>query len=430
MYIKDLSRTELKVSNQKNVIITKIGDLKGSSEEDIIYLLGNVDGKGKNAVYSNMQIIVSDGKNGGITDINLRDIRGYNPKVTLENFKIDKNKEILFTIEDKGNNGYIIGEMYSLDGDKEVKIFDTDSYNRGETYQVLYQDNYKVNLVDINTNINYSIDISKKDKDYLNSIYDSNGKLKKNIVGKVLPVSEISPINLSRNEKIDILSIQKIIGINENDILGNLNCILSFKDTKFEKINSFVAILGEKTANSLLRYEEKVLNNIGEKEHIDFSKVEFIESEAIKDNLIERTIEKEFLLNPEEDKVTYLYNKVKLKDSDSYQVLVYLEGPRFCTERGATLAVLDKINNEYKVISKISNATSPIIISEEKTNGYRNLILKVLDNDREDFRLLKFNGNAYPLDPIKEERIRKGKKIKGIAAISDDLFYTRGIEYK
>lgn len=430
MYIKDLSRTELKVPNQKSVIITKIGDLKGSREEDIIYLLGNVEGKGKNAVYSNMQIIVSDGEDGSITDINLREIRGYNPKITLENFKIHNSKEILFTIEDKGNNGYIIGEMYSLDGDKEVKIFDTDYYNRGENYQVLYQDNYKVNLVDINTNINYSIDISKKDKDYLDNIYDSNGKLKKDIFGKVLPVSEISPINLSRNEKIDILSIQKIIGINENDILGNLNCILSFKDTKFEKINSFVAILGEKIPNSLLRYEEKLSNSIVEKEHIDFSKVEFIESEVMRDNLIERTIEKEFLLDPEEDKVTYLYNKVKLKDSDSYQILVYLEGPRFCTERGATLAVLDKINNEYKIISKISNATSPIIISEERTNGYRNLILKVLDNDREDFRVLKFNGNAYPLDPIKEERIKKGKKIKGIAAISDDLFYTRGIEYK
>lgn len=430
MYIKDLLRTELEVPNQKSVIITKIGNVKGKREEDIIYLLGNVEGKGKNAVYSNMQIIVSDGENGSMIDINLRGIRGYNPKIALENFKIDKNKEILFTIEDKENNGYIIGEMYSIDSDKEVKIFDTGYYKRGEIYQVLYQDNYKVNLVDINTNINYLIDISKKDKAYLNNIYDSNGKLKKEIFGKVLPVSEISPINLSRNDKIDILSIQKIIGINENDILGNLNCILSFKDIKFEKINSFVTILGEKSPNSLLRCEEKVLNNIGGKEYIDFSKVEFIESEVIKDNLIERTIEKEFLLNPEEDKVTYLYNKVNLKDSDSYQVLVYLEGPRFCTERGATLAVLDKINNEYKVISKISNATSPIIISEDKTNEYRNLILKVLDNEREDFRVLKFNGNAYPLDPIKEERIKKGKKIKGIAAISDDLFYTRGIEYK
>lgn len=373
-----------------------------------------------------MQIIISDGENGKTVTIDLSGIEGYNPRIELENFKkVTSDNEILFSVEDIGNNGYLTAHMYYLDGDKAIKIFDTDYYNQLDSYQVIYQDKYKVDVIDVNRGMTYSIDISGKDKDYLNSLYNNNGILKKRIAGKVLSVSGLSPINLIRSDILDLLVTQKIIGINEKDILGVMSNILSFEGVSFIKADSFIGILGEKTSNMLVRVENKL-----SKDYLDFSKVEFIESEVAKDEAIERIIEKEFLLNPDEDKVNYLYNKVKLKDDDSYEILVYLEGPRFCTEKGGTLAILEEKNNEYNVISKISNATNPIIISENKTNGYRDLIVKMIDSDKDDFRLLKFNGNAYPLDPIKEERLKRGSKIKGIAAISDDLFYTRGIEYK
>lgn len=425
-YAKNLIRSEVNTPKQREVIMTRIGDVKGSSDLDVIYLVGNERGTGKNKVYYNMQIIISDGENGKTVTIDLRGIEGYNPRIALEHFKrISSENEILFSVEDMGNNGYITAHMYYLDGDKAIKIFDTDYYNQLDSYQVIYQDKYKVDVIDINRGMTYSIDISGKDKDYLNSLYNNNGILKKRIAGKVLSVSGLSPINLRRSNILDLLVTQKIIGINEKDILGVMSNILSFEGVSFIKVDSFIGILGEKTPNMLVRGENKL-----SKDCLDFSKVEFIESEVSKDEAIERIIEKEFSLNPDEDKVNYLYNKVKLKDDDSYQVLVYLEGPRFCTERGGTLAILEEKNNEYNVLSKISNAINPIIISENKTNGYRDLIVKMIDSDKDDFRLLKFNGNAYPLDPVKEERLKRGSKIKGIAAISDDLFYTRGIEYK
>ncbi|WP_460294459.1 hypothetical protein [Clostridium tertium] len=425
-YVKNLMRSEVNAQKQREIIMTRIGDVKGSSDLDVVYLVGNERGTGKNKVYYNMQIIISDGENGKTVTIDLRGIEGYNPRIELENFKkITSDNEILFSVEDIGNNGYLTAHMYYLDGDKAIKIFDTDYYNQLDSYQVIYQDKYKVDVIDVNRGRTYSIDISGKDKDYLNSLYNNDGILRKRIAGKVLFVSGLSPINLIRSDILDLLVTQKIIGINEKDILGVMSNILSFEGVGFTKVDSFVGILGEKTPNMLVRGENKL-----SKDYLDFSKVEFIESEVSKDEAIERIIEKEFLLNPDEDKVNYLYNKVKLKDDDSYQILVYLEGPRFCTERGGTLAILEEKNNEYNVISKISNATNPIIISENKTNGYRDLIVKMIDSDKDDFRLLKFNGNAYPLDPIKEERLKRDSKIKGIAAISDDLFYTRGIEYK
>lgn len=428
-YIKNLIRSEVAIQKKRDIIMTRAGDVRGSSDSDIVYLVGNKKGTGKNTIYYNMQIIVSDGENGKIVTIDLRGIEGYRPRITLQHFKPNKDNAILFTVEEIGNNGYIIGRLYGFDGDTEVKIFDTDYYNREEFFQVIYQDDYKVHVIDVNKNMTYSIDISRKDKNYLTSLYDENGRLKKKIIGKVLPISGVSPIDLRRSDVMDILAVQKVIGINENDILGAVNCILSFRDTNFQEIDCFVSILGEKTPNLLIRGEEK-LNNKSNKDYLDFSKVEFIESEVSKDESIERIIEKEFSLNPKEDKVNYLYNKVRLRDDNSYQIVVYLEGPRFCTEKGATLVVLEESNNDYRVISKIRHVINPIIITENKTNGYKDLVVKVLNNGKGDYRLLKFNGNAYPLDPSKEEKLKRGTKVRGIAAISDDLFYTRGIEYK
>ncbi|MDI9215345.1 MULTISPECIES: hypothetical protein [Clostridium] len=425
IYLKNLKRNEVNKHGQREVIMTIVGDVKGSRDTDIIYLVGNKRGLGKNTIYHNMQIIISDGESGKITTIDLRGIEGYNPRIVLEHFKNIKDNEILFTIEDIGNNGYITANMYHLDGDKDIKIFDTNYYNQLDSYQVIYQDNYTVDVIDIDKGMTYSIDISRRDKDYLNGLYNNNGTLKKKIIGKVLALSGISPIDLLRRGVYDLLVTQKIIGTNEKDILGVMSNVLTFEGITFTRVDSFVGILGEKTPNLLVRAKDEL-----NKDYLDFSKVEFIESEVVKDEAIERIIEKEFLLNPDEDKVNYLYNKVKLKDDDSYQILVYLEGPKFCTERGATLVILEEKDNEYNVLSKISNATNPIIISENKTNGYRDLVVKLLNSNGDDFRLLKFNGNAYPLDPIKEERLKRGSKVRGIAAISDDLFYTRGIEYK
>ncbi len=215
--------------NGKTVTIDLSG-IEGYNPRIEFYLVGNERGTGKNKVYYNMQIIISDGENGKTVTIDLSGIEGYNPRIELENFKkVTSDNEILFSVEDIGNNGYLTAHMYYLDGDKAIKIFDTDYYNQLDSYQVIYQDKYKVDVIDINRGMTYSIDISGKDKDYLNSLYNNNGILKKRIAGKVLSVSGLSPINLIRSDILDLLVTQKIIGINEKDILGVMSNILSFE---------------------------------------------------------------------------------------------------------------------------------------------------------------------------------------------------------
>ena len=409
------------LNKMKEIIMTKAEDVKGTKEDEIIYLIGNKEGEGKNTLYKNMEIIVADGSTGKITSIPLSNNEGYNPKLSIGSYKIKENKEILFISESSMENGSLSAEIFDFDGEKVVKIFSTDYFNNSNVFEVNYIDNYTVNIIDNRRNLLYKINLEFKGKKYLDEIYNKNGKLNKIIRGRVLPIENISLVKDILTDIIDIILIQKIVGINNSDIIGNINTLIKFNGSTFGEKDTEVSIMGERVSRDIDR--EKDYYNY------DFTRLDFIESECVSNLRIERAIEKEFSLNPNKDKVKYLYNKISLsKNKDN--ILVYLEGPRFCSSNGCTLVILESKGNEYTILSKIENIINPIIVSDNNSNGYKDIIVRVLNNSKEELRILKYNGNSYPKDPIKEEKLKRGSKISGIAVISDDLFYRTGIEYK
>jgi len=405
----------------KKVIITKVANIKGNTNEEIVYLVGNVEDSGKNACYKDMEIIISDGNNGENSIIDLKDIEGYNPRIIIEKYNFNNQNEILFSVENKNEEG-ITALIYTLDRDKFIKIFDSNEYNK-DKFKVVYSDKYIVNLINNKKNEEYRIDIRYKEKNYIDEKYNENGNLKKILIGDILSVHDIASVKNKNEEIFDLLIKQRIIGENINDILGEIITVLRFEDMKFEEVDTIVSILSSKVYNKSIR------ENRTKDEAIDFSNIDFIESEYKANLRIEQALEKEFLLNPNNDKLRYLYNRIKLKNSNKYQILVYLEGPKFCTENGGTLVVIEEKNNSYIITSRIRNVINPIIVSENISNGYKDLIVKVMNRGKEELRVLKYNGNSYPINPLKEEKLKKNSKVRGVSVISDDLFYRQGIEY-
>ena len=392
--------------SSKEVIMIKVANLCGNKEEYIIYLIGKKEHSGVNTFYSQLEIVISNGVSGKLTYIDLKDVKGYNPKVLLREFKDEKKQDIVFTLEEALEEDGVRVAIYSLENEEVIKIFDSYIYLLDKKYKVIYNDNFKANLIDTIDNLDFTIYI--KDK-HLNNKFN----------GQVLKISEVLAVKGNNNEVFDLLLKQKIIGEDVNDIVGEIVSVLRFDGNNFNEIDKKVSIIGSKISRSKENSDKKY----------DFSKVEFIESDYKPNLKIERAIETEFSLNPDVDKLNYLYNRIKLNDSTGYQIVAYLEGPKFCSIRGGTVIILEQKNNEYVVTSKIYDITPPVIVSDNITEGYKDLIVRAIKNNKSNFRILKYNGNSYPINPLNEQNLREDEKIIGVAVISDDLYYRKGIEY-
>lgn len=408
--------------SSKEIVLSKVGNIISDCDEDIIYLIGRKANEGKNTLYNEMEIVISEGSNGKLTYMDLKDIKGYNPRIILGKFSSNDKDDILFIVEEKLELKGIKSIIFRFNNGKIESIFDSNKYLLNNRYKVIYNDNYKVNLIDSNKNVNYIIDIENKDYRYLNEKYKSDGRLINECQGQVLSPYEILQVRSNDREKFDLLLKQKIIGEDINDIIGEIVSKLRFEDDNFMELNREVSIKSSK--NIINPTREEFIDK-----KYDFSNVDFIEAEYNANLRIERAIEKEFLLNPNFDKLNYLYNRIKLNNSDKYQIIAYLEGPKFCTSRGGTIVILEEKNNDYIVTSKIKDVIPPIIVSDDINSGYHNLIVRLIKKDKLDFRVLKYNGNSYPMNPVDEEKLQSGVKVVGVAVISDDLFYKRGIEY-
>lgn len=402
----------------KDIIMMKVADIKGTSEEDVIYLIGNKEGEGKNTIYKNMEIIVSDGGDGKLDYIDLAEIEGYEAKIKIE--KYNDKKQLIFIIKEKDERKGIRLLIYQFNLDGYKIIYDSNDYNKSN-YEVIYKNNYELDIYNSDKEKIYIMDIKNRGEGYLRSKYNKDGEVKNKISGDILPIYKMISIKDDEKDYSNLLTKRRIIGEDFYDIMGELIEIFVLERDGFKLVERSISTPLIKNSNLDYRSAENSRYN--------FSNMEFLEAEYNEDIKLERAIEKEYSLIPNYDKLNYLYNRVKISEVDTNQIIAYLEGPKFCSEKGGTLLVLDEKNNNYYINSKIRNIIPPIIVSNKITNGYNNLIVKTINDDKEEFRVLKYNGNSYPIDPLKEEKLKKGIKITGIAVIADDLFYRKGIEY-
>ena len=409
-----------------NIVIIKStgANFNKNEKEDIVYLMGKSIEKSA-IYYDRLNIVILNEKNGRIINLKIENGPCYNPHIYIKDFNGDGVDEILFISHQGENNKYTNANIYSFKNECITEIFNVNSINNDNIYEVNYKNGYSVEIVDKSQNKKYLIDISLKDKKYLDEIYNEKGIVKKLNKGSVLSVEEVGILNKRTNW--NLLIKQKVIGLFNSDTLGYINSSLKFNGENVKIIKS-LSIEGVDVSGFRGCHESRniILNN---KCSIDFSKVNFIESEKLKDYKIEKALEKEFNINVGIDKVTYLYNKIDLNDNREDNVIAYIEGTKFCRNGGCTVAILEYRGDSYSVISKIIGAQNPIIISDEKTNGFKNIIMKVdIKNGESIYNELKFNGNSYPLNALYEPKVKKGNKIRGIAILADDLFYIKGIE--
>ena len=101
-------------------------------------------------------------------------------------------------------------------------------------------------------------------------------------------------------------------------------------------------------------------------------------------------------LTPEQRK--FRYAVTDLNDDGNREYLVEFRNSYFCGTGGCTYMLLD---SNFDLITRFTVSESPFIISEDRTSGWRDLIIP----EGGSYHVMKFDGNAYPGNPSVEPEI-------------------------
>lgn len=228
--------------NYASIVSFAQGDVNGDGIPDNVYLTGI---KTPDSPFTqNITLVVQDGRTGSVTSTPLSENAGYTPSLFLGDFSGNGVADILISIATGGSGGTMYYYIYSFMDNRAELLFNFNDYNEEYKYEVAFKDNYNVEVVSRKNNKKYIIDISTRDTDYLNEIYDENGKLKSPINGFVNPLSGLYPVDFDSNKVYELLAYQKIAGRYNADSLGYVLNTLKWKDNRFVLENQYVAIFG------------------------------------------------------------------------------------------------------------------------------------------------------------------------------------------
>ncbi|MCT8975681.1 VCBS repeat-containing protein [Clostridium sp. CX1] len=222
------------------IVFSTRGDVNGDRIPDTVFLTGTRTPM--SGFIQNITLVVQDGRTGRLTTVPLSENAGYNPRIFLGDFNGDKVKDILISIDSGGSGAIMYHYVYSFINNTPKLIFDFNVYNEEYKYDVTYKDNYKVEVISRKNNKKYIIDISLRGEEYLNEIYDKNGKLKEPISGFVNPLSGLYPVDFNYDGIYELLAYQKIAGRFNADSLGYVLNTLKWENNSFSLWNQDVAI--------------------------------------------------------------------------------------------------------------------------------------------------------------------------------------------
>lgn len=104
----------------------------------------------------------------------------------------------------------------------------------------------------------------------------------------------------------------------------------------------------------------------------------------------------------------YIFRRVDLNDDGRRDALVLFKTPYgfWCGTHGCTMLVMQAHNEVFTLVSAIQTVRPPVYISEYKTNGWKNIVLRVSGRSTKAKNVaMQFDGKSYPQYPDVVERI-------------------------
>lgn len=99
----------------------------------------------------------------------------------------------------------------------------------------------------------------------------------------------------------------------------------------------------------------------------------------------------------------YEFTRIDLDGDGRREGIAILKTPHsyWCGEYGCSMAVFQAANEGFSLSSEVSSVSGPIIVSEARSNGWRDLVVRVAGRTGWDAKdvALRFDGRHYPPQP-------------------------------
>jgi putative lipoprotein len=107
--------------------------------------------------------------------------------------------------------------------------------------------------------------------------------------------------------------------------------------------------------------------------------------------------------------------QIDLNGDGHLDVLVLLQNPiYFCGTGGCTMLVFKGTQAGFEFVSRSSLIRGPVLVSETKTHGWRDLIVEVSGGGIAPKQVaLKYTGSKYPLNPSTLPALPQNQSVKG-----------------
>lgn len=165
-------------------------------------------------------------------------------------------------------------------------------------------------------------------------------------------------------------------------------------------------------------------------EEIKFGKLQYISAQVTPNAALEKAILKQLSGysycqgSKTSQGIRYFYNLTDLNNDDNPETIVYLVGTSSCGSGGCRTLIFQSLGSDYQLISSLTLVNNPIIISEQKTKGWQDLILYVTGGGAQSsYRVLRFNSNQYPSNPSIQPSLSSGSVITGKVLIANQIVF-------
>ncbi len=106
---------------------------------------------------------------------------------------------------------------------------------------------------------------------------------------------------------------------------------------------------------------------------------------------------------------SYDFTRVDLDGDNRRDALVMMKGPHnyWCNMGGCSLIVFKAANDHFEWSSQISPVRGPLYVSDETSEGWKNLIIRVtgMPDAKAKSVAMQFDGRRYPQNPLTQPPI-------------------------